>query len=375
MTERKKVGFAILASICLHLLVLGLLMLGAQLRRQDPREEKPLEEVKPLEVTLVPNPTPTPPLDLLAQATPPPTPTPSPSPGKVTLPQKMVRSFLDITGLHQTEKPPEDASFESDRNSEAASELPATGSIPLPSQNGKVRPFAEFTNMDFALGKARPAPMIDLESAPTPTPPPESSQPKVQEPQDLPPDLPEPMPLPEPTPQSALALAKPTPVPAPVPRPAPTTALKQPQPTPKPLNPRLNVTKSVAPPGYQAQREATKIEGNITNRGKAGVAAIGTPLGRYKKAIADAVGSRWYYYINQRMDLITVGDVHIKFFVNEKGRVEGVRIVSNTANDTFASYCMQSVTEAQIPLPPPDVLTRLNEGRLEIEYHFTLYPP
>jgi TonB family protein len=129
-----------------------------------------------------------------------------------------------------------------------------------------------------------------------------------------------------------------------------------------------------AQPGYRAQKEQTKIEGSISNRGRPGVDAIGTPLGRYRKAIADAIGSRWYYYVNQRMDLITVGDVHIKFVITRSGRVEGVKILSNTANATFGEFCMRSVTEAKIPPLPPDVSAKLDDGRLEIEYHFTIYP-
>jgi len=365
MTEREKVSLALLASILLHLLLFGLMVLWAELW---PKSLKPPEPDKPIEVTLVaPNPTPTPPEQDLAMATPTPTPTPTPAPAESILKKKMLRSFLDITGLHQTEKAPDNALFESDRNSEAGSELPATGDLPLPSQEGKARPFQEFTNLDFALGKAKPAPMQPEES--TPSKAPEVSQPKVEETPEAAPEMPEPAPTPTPPLQNAFALAKPTPVPKLVPTPKPVV---KPQATPSP--PRLEVPKTAAAPGYQPQKEATKIEGGISNRGKPGVAAIGTPLGRYKKAIADAIGSRWYYYINQRMDLITVGDVHIKFFVNEKGHVEDVRILSNTANDTFASYCVQSVTEAQIPLPPPDVLDRLNDGRLEIEYNFTLYP-
>lgn len=126
--------------------------------------------------------------------------------------------------------------------------------------------------------------------------------------------------------------------------------------------------------GYRAEKEQTKIEGSISNRGRPGVDAVGTPLGRYRKAIADAIGSRWYYYINQRMDLITVGDVHIKFLITETGQVQSVRILSNTANNTFGEFCMRSVTEAKIPPLPPDVASKLEDGKLEIEYHFTVYP-
>lgn len=138
-------------------------------------------------------------------------------------------------------------------------------------------------------------------------------------------------------------------------------------------NPSTEVRKPPSEPGYRAQKEQTKIEGSISNRGKSGVDAIGTPLGLYRKRVADAIGSRWYYYVNQRMDLITQGDVHIKFTVNEQGRVEDVKILSNTSNEIFGNYCVQSVTEARIPALPPDVSASLQNGRLEIEYHFTIY--
>ena len=139
-------------------------------------------------------------------------------------------------------------------------------------------------------------------------------------------------------------------------------------------NPSTDVRKPASEAGYQPQKEQTKIEGSISNRGKAGVDAIGTPLGLYRKKIADAIGSRWYYYVNRRMDLITVGDVHIKFSVNEQGHVEDVKILSNTANEIFGTYCVQSVTEAKIPPLPPDLAPSLQNGRVEIEYHFTIYP-
>ena len=36
------------------------------------------------------------------------------------------------------------------------------------------------------------------------------------------------------------------------------------------------------------------MAGNITNRGISSVNALGAPLGRYQKIVADSIGSRWY---------------------------------------------------------------------------------
>jgi outer membrane biosynthesis protein TonB len=148
-------------------------------------------------------------------------------------------------------------------------------------------------------------------------------------------------------------------------------ALYKPTPQPRPKTPPRA---QPVEPGYQPQREETRIEGSISNRGKRGVDAIGTPLGRYRKLIADAIGSRWYHYINRRMDLITVGSARIKFYVDERGEIQDVKLLSNTANDTFAGFSVQSILEAKIPPPPPDVTEKLDNNRLEVEYTFTIYP-
>lgn len=378
MSDRQKVIFALLASAALH--AVAVLFLTAWTRLHPREAAGPERDAEPLEVTLLPAPAP-PPVTLAASA---PTPTPPPKVTRTELHE------LDADGLAGTEKPPENPMFETDRNSHAASEQPATGDAPLPSQAGKERPFAEWKNQDYSLGKgAQPAPVMEmakaapsvagLPSAPAPEPSlaPESAKAaETPEPQPTPAQTPAPSPTPEPTatPPDAIALGKPTPTPAPSPTPKQLAKLVSPPalrahteaPRPQPAQP--------VEPGYQPQRERTKVDGGITNRGKAGVDAVATPLGRYKKSIADAVGSRWYHYVNQQMDLITVGEVHIKFRVTASGHVEDVKIVSNTANDSFGGFCVRSVSEARIPPMPPEVAPALVDGKLEIDYHFNIYP-
>ena len=109
-------------------------------------------------------------------------------------------------------------------------------------------------------------------------------------------------------------------------------------------------------PGYQAQNEQTKIEGNISNRGRPGVDAVGTPLGRYQKALAAAIGSRWNYYVMRNMDLITVGSVQVRFYVSREGRAVNVTVRDSTSNTAFENFCVQAITAAEIPPIPPEVI-------------------
>ena len=59
---------------------------------------------------------------------------------------------IDSTGLAKSDEAPKDPLFESDQNMKAASEKPAAGEAPLPSQDGKNLPFTAFTNQDVILG-------------------------------------------------------------------------------------------------------------------------------------------------------------------------------------------------------------------------------
>lgn len=378
MSERQKVIFALIASAVLHLA--GGLFATVWTRLHPGGPARMPADADPLEVTFVAAPSPPDPAAAAHAA-----PTPPPA--------KILRTELDADGLATAETPPENAKFESDRNSRAASEMPATGDAPLPSQEGKERPAAEFTTHDYSLGKGeRPAPESALEVAKAAPPAPEPPRPKFAASQPSPepitevepvkkPDEPAPTPTPppEPTPPpDAVALGSPTPTPSPTPA-------DSPAPTPPEQLAKMVTTPALrahteapreqpAEPGYQPQREKTKIEGGISNRGRAGVDSVATPLGRYKKSIADAVGSRWYHYVNQQMDLITVGEVHIKFRVTASGRVEGVKVVSNSANESFGGFCIRAVSEAKIPPMPPDIAPTLEDGKLEIDYRFNIYP-
>jgi TonB family protein len=115
------------------------------------------------------------------------------------------------------------------------------------------------------------------------------------------------------------------------------------------------------------------MQGSIDSRGRASIAALGTPQGRFEKAVTDAVGSRWYYYVRERSDLISLGTVQIRFYVRPDGRVEDVTVLRNSSNQGLASASLQSIMDAEIP-PIPDELTPvLSGGRMEFTMSFTSY--
>jgi outer membrane biosynthesis protein TonB len=117
------------------------------------------------------------------------------------------------------------------------------------------------------------------------------------------------------------------------------------------------------------------MAGNITNHGISSVNALGTPLGRYQKIVADSIGSRWYTYVDQRRDLISIGTLHLRFVIDRSGRIKDLKVTDNSSNESFASVCVQSVLEAHLPPIPPDVAQSLPADGLEIEgLGFIIYP-
>jgi outer membrane biosynthesis protein TonB len=306
--EARKVLWALLAALFIHLVVAySLAVLGGTFSPAFPVEEKPAE------LTLV---------DL---------------PSTPLVPKNA--AFMETDESKQSAEPPKEKTFESNANSIAASELPATGEAPLPSQQGKDRPF------------------VDLETHPY-TP---EMKGAIPQPSAAPQENPKPAETPQPTPQ-----------------PAPMTAAEQfamlTRPTPR-TQPSTAATPAQMRSKYRPLKDQTRISGNITNRGISSVNALGTPLGRYEKILKDSIGSRWYAYVDQKRDLISIGTLQLRFYVDRSGRVKNLKITENTSNESFANVCLQSVLEAQLPPIPDDVADTLPPEGLEVDgFNFTIYP-
>jgi outer membrane biosynthesis protein TonB len=240
--------------------------------------------------------------------------------------------FIPNDESKQTEAPKE-KTFESNANSTAASEQPATGNMPIPTHEGKDRPNFDLDSHPYSLPNegAQPQPSAAPQQSMTP-------RPTVQ-----------------PTPKSdELAMLTSTPRPT-----------VQPTVATKPQQPKSN---------YQPLKERTRSKGSISNRGISSVNAIGTPLGRYEKMVQDAIGSRWYAYVAQKMDLISLGTTQVVFYVDRSGRVRNPKIVSNSSNETFANVCLQSIIEIQLPPIPEDVANTLPPEGLDEQITFTMFP-
>jgi TonB family protein len=293
----------------------------------------------------------------------------APPPPEVTLviPPPSPNDRPTVTATEVTDKPPENAPFQSDQNSKAASELPPDGNLPLPTQQGVSLPALKLQNQKHTAGE-KPATQAGNPAPPqqaSPATPPSPQQPAQKQPEKTATPTPVPTPTSTPPPNN-LKLLQP-----------PDTAPRQPtkQSQASPSNPAAPSTpgSAGATKGYQPETRQTVIRGNISNRGRSSVAAEATPIGRYKKAVADAIGSRWYYYVDERMGLLSIGTVDVNFKVTASGKVTALRVVHSNGNESLTDCSLRSIMDAKLPPIPPDVVPTIQNGCLEIDYSFTIY--
>ena len=315
MSKRKKITLAVVGSLLLHVL-LFLAVVGYYTIFPPPANPKSTDKpADPPELTLLDTPP--------AQAE-----------------QQYVRTDDD----QKTDQKQDNAPFQSDKDTAAASEKQGNQQAPLPTQDGKDLESLMFKNNDFSLAMngqdySRNSANGGENATSTPAPTPDTT------------------PTPEPTAKDDdLAMSKPTPTPLPTPSPNPAKNKQN-----QPGAPRT---------AYRPQSIINRMQGNVSTRGHSSVSALGTPQGRFEKAVEDAVGSLWYYFIQQRSDLINAGTVRIEFVVSPSGEVLSARVVSNSSNETLATCSLQSVRQAKIPPMPQELIPLVPERGLEFTFSF-----
>lgn len=330
--ERRTLLLAILASLLLHFAVgISIASFGGKLQPPVPEEDKPAE------LTLV-DLAPTPPQAMVTQA-----------------------PFIETDQKRESKEQPKEKTFESNANSVAASEAPASGEMPVPSQQGKDRPNLDLETREHSLAMQG--------AQPQPTPPPTPPPPKATA-------TPVPTPTPQPTVtpnEELLAMFRATPPPATSRAPeeaeaSATPELNTPPPTPRPTPPQAPSS------AYRREQTQTRVHGNISNHGISSVNAVGTPLGRYQKILGDAVGSRWYALVDRNRDRVNIGTVHVEFVVDRAGHITKVRILENSSDESFSNLCLQSVQDAKVPPIPDDLAATLPTDGLPADMTFTIYP-
>ena len=343
-SERQKILWAVCLSLLLHLVVgVSIASFGDKLQPSLPEDEKPVE------------------LTIVHVA-----PMPTPPTGPKNTP------FIDTTEQTETKEEPKEKTFESNANSIAASELPALGIAPIPTQEGKELPTMDLKNRQHSLdgegaqaqpvSRPAPAPSITPQATPQPTQPTATPSPSA-----TPPSTPQPTPTPTPTPNAdLLAMFRASPPPtARTPEPEKEVSSPSPKAAPAP------VSRPPASSAYRREQVQERMAGNISKRGVSSVNAVGTPLGRYEKKVYDSIGKRWYALCDANRDRVDIGTVHVQFVVAPNGKINDIKVTSGGTSASFTNLCLQSIQEAKPEAIPEDVMAVLPPDGLPGEISFT----
>lgn len=309
-------------------------------------------------------------------------------------------------GMQASKDEPDRADFESDENMKAGSESAPTGLLPLPSQEGRTdREAPAFADQEHVTGSPAALPWPQLTLQPRPEPPAEPA-PAAAAPAS------EPLYTPNPVAKETLAAASaaaptdkipepskqmstpPPRVAAGTPKPRPTVvkprddeiavATVTPRPTTPQAEPRESVPNKYAmlatpPPStqsftkrYQEMLEKTRIEGSISRRGPAGVNAKSGPLGRYQGDMSKQVSSRWSYELKDNPEMLSLSNVKLRWYVQADGRISNVQVIDDGGDRYHADACVKAVLKTKLPPLPPEVSSRLKDGRLEVVFSFLL---
>src|SRR6266516_7164838 len=338
-SERHKILWALFLSLLLHLVVgVSIASFGDKLQPSLPEDEKPVE------LTI---------MDLAPIPTPPAMPKNTP--------------FIDAAEQTATKEEPKEKTFESNANSIAASELPALGIAPIPTQEGKELPTMDLKNRQHSLDRegaqAQPSSRPSSPPVPSATPRPTPQPTAAQSPTATPPSTPQPTPTPS---ADLLAMFRASPPPT-ARTPGPENEIRPPSQKASPAP----VSRPPASSAYRREQIQERMAGNISKRGVSSVNAVGTPLGRYEKSVYDSIGKRWYALCDANRDRVDIGTVHVQFVVAPDGKINDIKVISGGTSESFSNLCLQSIQDAKPGAIPEDVMAVLPPEGLPGEVSFT----
>jgi hypothetical protein len=361
----RQVAIAAIASVVFHLLLVSFFVVH-ELVWPVRAEPPPAASTAPLNVQLVPKPASRDEEDPLVKAR---------------------RPLLDAKGLDESTEKPADAQFESDKDMIAGSKLPATGILPLPSQQGRTDlPGQDFRDQDVRLGVV-PDPTPETLRPPDPTEKqPASGAPSITPlftPQPLAPDtlasadqakpadqLPDPARTAKATPppfktsdkaENSMAMLMTTPRPKLAATPAPPAL-----PATMPATAQPSMTDR-----FRENLRKTGVEGNIVTKGNNGVNAVNSPMGRYKRRLSQQLESLWT--LKRPGENAELGTVRVSIRLREDGTVQSAKVIDNGGSPRHTEICMRVIQELRPEKMPVEAEPLLDDGIMEITFSFTIY--
>ena len=126
-------------------------------------------------------------------------------------------------------------------------------------------------------------------------------------------------------------------------------------------------------PAFTPETVARTVQGTISNRGDAPALNVeATDLGRYKKAVTQAVERQWHRYREKNADFVTYGSLRVSFRVGKDGKARNLKLVKNDANAVMAEFTLRAILDAKLPEMPANVASQIGNS-LDFSYNVIIY--
>ena len=114
----------------------------------------------------------------------------------------------------------------------------------------------------------------------------------------------------------------------------------------------------------------SRMQGNINNRGRSSIAALGTPQGRFEKRCRMRSAHGGTTMCGSEVIWSISAPCRIRFYVRSDGKVEDVKVIRNSSNETLASISLQSIIDANLPPMPEDLAPMFSGDPMEFTLSF-----
>ena len=123
--------------------------------------------------------------------------------------------------------------------------------------------------------------------------------------------------------------------------------------------------------GFRGYSRQTRVTGSINRQGKSALNVKNSPLGRYQALISKAVELQWRRNCEQHRDHIVPGVISIRFYVDQSGGVSGIKFQEVIgANFIERGFTQRALRQVELPKMPDSVLKELQGESLELIYNF-----
>ena len=94
----------------------------------------------------------------------------------------------------------------------------------------------------------------------------------------------------------------------------------------------------------------------------------------YIKIVMSIIGPLWYRAVDRNPDSLMPGTARFGFRITREGRVENLRLVSNTSNEFLAGASARAILAAKLPPIPKTVLNETGQKWIDLDIPFKIFP-